>query len=251
MTTTSSIILRNASRSVRALTGHIGRDKASSLRLVYRGTPSSVFQTSFSTDTDGGGVGVPSHEERLARLCEPLAAVAYADHFEDGCSDEKSSNTVESDCTLALHAVNRDVTSDGFDTMWASGSGGPSGRSPSSSTPYPPPSSMASSKGAPPLKAGGGSSGRHRCPTCGNTVTFRCDYEENNFYCASCSGWFVINPNKNLGSEDGKSDGSMYEASLSKDGSRTRSDPEILMRHVSSTSYKPVSLFTMKILNFC
>lgn len=225
-------MLRNASRSVRVLSGHIGRDKASTLRLVYRGTPSSVFRTSFSTDTDSGGVAVPSHEERLARLYEPLAAVAYADDFEDGCSDEKSSCTLETDRTLALHAVNHDVTSIGFGTPWASGSGGPTGRNPSSSTPYPPPSSMASSKGAPSLKAGGGGTGRHRCPTCGNTVTFRCDYEENNFYCASCSGWFVINPNKNMGTEDGKPDGTMYEASLPKDGSRTLSDPEILMRHI-------------------
>ena len=250
MTTTSSILLRNASRGVRALSGHVGREKASNLRLVYRGTPSSVFRTSFSTDSDGGGVAVPSHEERLVRLYEPLAAVAYADHFEDGCSDDKSSCTLEVDRTTALHAVNHDVTSTGFGTSWASASGGPTGRGPSSSTPYPPPSSMASSKGAPPLKAGGGGTGRHRCPACGNTVTFRCDYEENNFYCASCSGWFVINPNKNMGTEDGKSDGNMYDASLSKDGSRTMSDREILMRHVSCTSYKQISLFTVKLLNF-
>ena len=233
MTTTSSIMLRNATRSVRALTGHIARDKASNLRLVNRGTPSTVFRTSFSSDRDGGGVPVAAHEERLARLYEPLAAVAYADHFEDGCSDEKSSCTLEGDRNLALHTANHDVRSSALGPTWASGSGGPTGRSPSSSTPYPPPSSMVMSKGAPPLKAGGGGGGRHRCPTCGNTVTFRCDYEENNFYCASCSGWFVINPNKNMGTEDGKPDGTMYEASLSKDGSRTLSDPEILMRHVS------------------
>ncbi|MGK3757803.1 MAG: putative membrane protein YgcG [Bacillariaceae sp.] len=29
---------------------------------------------------------------------------------------------------------------------------------------------------------GGGGSGRHRCPKCGTTVTFKCDFEDNTFY---------------------------------------------------------------------
>ena len=45
----------------------------------------------------------------------------------------------------------------------------------------------------------GGSGGRHKCPKCGMTVTFKhTDFEENTFYCASCSGWFLV---KNSGGD--------------------------------------------------
>ena len=46
--------------------------------------------------------------------------------------------------------------------------------------------------------AGGGGSGRYRCPKCGTYVTFRhINFEENTFYCATCSGWFLVTPNSN------------------------------------------------------
>jgi len=38
---------------------------------------------------------------------------------------------------------------------------------------------------------GGGGSGRRRCPKCGTTITFKCEDEDNTFYCASCAGWFA------------------------------------------------------------
>jgi len=40
---------------------------------------------------------------------------------------------------------------------------------------------------------GGGGSGKHKCPKCGMNVTFKhSDFEENTFYCATCSGWFLV-----------------------------------------------------------
>jgi len=40
---------------------------------------------------------------------------------------------------------------------------------------------------------GGGGRGRYKCPKCGMTVTFKHgDFEENTFYCATCSGWFMV-----------------------------------------------------------
>ena len=53
---------------------------------------------------------------------------------------------------------------------------------------------------------GGGGSGGHRCPKCGAHVTFQSSSTSNSstnknalqsncFYCASCSGWFLIQPN--------------------------------------------------------
>lgn len=68
-------------------------------------------------------------------------------------------------------------------------------RSPSSS-PYPPPRGTDGGRVVPRTKfsGGGGGGGRHRCPKCGTFVTFRHgDFDENAFYCASCSGWFVSN----------------------------------------------------------
>lgn len=42
---------------------------------------------------------------------------------------------------------------------------------------------------------GTGGSGQQRCPKCGTFVTFRHGhFEDNTFYCAACSGWFVISP---------------------------------------------------------
>ena len=50
---------------------------------------------------------------------------------------------------------------------------------------------------------GGGSGSGHRCPKCGAHVTFQSSSSSSNknalqsncFYCASCSGWFLIQPN--------------------------------------------------------
>eukprot|EP00541_Cyclophora_tenuis_P007977 CAMPEP_0116546592 /NCGR_PEP_ID=MMETSP0397-20121206/3306_1 /TAXON_ID=216820 /ORGANISM="Cyclophora tenuis, Strain ECT3854" /LENGTH=697 /DNA_ID=CAMNT_0004071027 /DNA_START=39 /DNA_END=2133 /DNA_ORIENTATION=- len=65
---------------------------------------------------------------------------------------------------------------------------------------------------------GGGGSGRHRCPKCGTNVTFRHgDFEENTFYCATCSGWFLITTHTIEGK--GPEEGSAI-------------DPQILMQHI-------------------
>eukprot|EP00539_Tryblionella_compressa_P019486 CAMPEP_0178880096 /NCGR_PEP_ID=MMETSP0747-20121128/12291_1 /TAXON_ID=913974 /ORGANISM="Nitzschia punctata, Strain CCMP561" /LENGTH=817 /DNA_ID=CAMNT_0020547987 /DNA_START=57 /DNA_END=2510 /DNA_ORIENTATION=- len=118
------------------------------------------------------------------------------------------------------------------------------------SKPYPPPSSPETTGGTISYRkaggggSGGGGTGRHRCPKCGTTVTFRCDFEENTFYCASCSGWFVANPKTieaTAAPGDGTKDGSSYEEFLAKNGpniqktagnSNSSNEPEILMRHV-------------------
>jgi hypothetical protein len=49
----------------------------------------------------------------------------------------------------------------------------------------------------------GGGSGRALCPKCGTRVTFQHpEFEENSFYCASCSGWFMLNANTAIGREN-------------------------------------------------
>ncbi|KAG7356658.1 ATP-dependent protease ATP-binding subunit ClpX [Nitzschia inconspicua] len=85
----------------------------------------------------------------------------------------------------------------------------------------------------------GGGTGRHRCPKCGTTVTFRCDFEENTFYCASCSGWFVANADT-LHQATMEGDGSSYDEFLSKNGPKktgtpTTTEQELVMRHIPET----------------
>ena len=90
---------------------------------------------------------------------------------------------------------------------------------------------------------GDGGGGPYRCPKCGTTVTFReagtgtsdtstgkSRQHNNCFYCAACSGWFLIqDPNTNAIGVDEKK---MHQ---NQSGSRRRkiSDPQFVMQHVS------------------
>lgn len=178
-----------------------------------------------------------SENQYISLQPEPLPALAYAYYDDDDEEDvsfmpEKNANgSFQGAVNPLLHDVSLRRTS--TEKMSAAG-GGPSTRNPTSS-PYPPPSSMGeSTKAGTSRKAGGGGGGRHRCPKCGTTVTFRCDFEENTFYCASCSGWFVAK-NKPMAAGDGKADGSPYDEFLAKNGPGA-SEPEILMRHIPDSA---------------
>lgn len=64
---------------------------------------------------------------------------------------------------------------------------------------------------------------RHRCPKCGTFVTFRHgDFDENTFYCAACSGWFVVSPQTTI---------TGYETTHAANTSN-KQDPPILMQHI-------------------
>ena len=152
---------------------------------------------------------------------QPALALAY-DYVDEPEHDDEPA------CVAATH-----------DT-WSSVAGGPSGSRPptSSSSPYPPPTGY-DTKNSPSRKSGGGggsgsgSGGRHRCPKCGTFVTFRHgDFEDNTFYCAACSGWFVMNPQNPIVASDQNRDA--YEELMEKQVSQQRKNggPEILMRHV-------------------
>lgn len=113
---------------------------------------------------------------------------------------------------------------------------GPQSRdgTPSASSPYPPPSgAQASQQPHRRVSGGGGGGGRHQCPKCGTYVTFRHgDFDENTFYCAACSGWFVINPNT-LTSDHSKhySDEDLMEKHQQMKFQKS-TDPQILMHHI-------------------
>mmetsp|Transcript_27220 Transcript_27220/g.59956 ORF Transcript_27220/g.59956 Transcript_27220/m.59956 type:complete len:831 (+) Transcript_27220:155-2647(+) len=120
--------------------------------------------------------------------------------------------------------------------------------------PYPPPSEGHGSK-PPTFRKGGGGGGRSRCPTCGTFVTFKCDFDENTFYCASCAGMFAVthpieganhhHQQQHPSAADPRNgpmneDGSMYEQFTArdlrkKDPSSVGSEQEIIMRHIPET----------------
>lgn len=82
---------------------------------------------------------------------------------------------------------------------------------------------------------GGGNNGRYRCPKCGTHVTFRHgDYEENTFYCATCSGWFLITPSTE------QQRNAITEPRLTNKtrgtGTNTTTDPQFVMQYVSDFS---------------
>lgn len=133
---------------------------------------------------------------------EPLPALALAYDYEDppydDCDDECTNDT-----TATVVALGNTT--------------GP--RAPSSS-PYPPPGNYDPNKVIPRGKQGGSGGGRHRCPKCGTYVTFRHgDFEENTFYCAACSGWFVANQKPE-------------EAYDEQMNNRDNKEPQVLMQHI-------------------
>ena len=79
----------------------------------------------------------------------------------------------------------------------------------------------------------GGGNGKHKCPKCGMSVTFKHgDFEENTFYCATCSGWFLVK-----GSEKEASLPFAYDEFNKEEKGSTKQKkvvrPQILMSHVS------------------
>lgn len=96
-----------------------------------------------------------------------------------------------------------------------------SGSTPASS-PYPPPSGRK-------MGNNNGGGGRHRCPKCGTFVTFRhTDFDENTFYCAACSGWFVVSPGVPMTA----SDHDEKETGAYTDKPKTHADPNFVMQHI-------------------
>ena len=178
---------------------------------------------------------------------EPLPAVAF-DFWdeEDEVHDLVSSPVVHQNNGVTRRSYGSNIRVKTWEPIRGSSAGG-------RITNTPPPSSSPSGsasfegKSLPSRKsAGGGGSdggnGRHRCPKCGTSVTFRHgDFEENTYYCATCSGWFLIDTNATSdGSKHQTGGGLAYQGFLPKNGSdgapKQPQDPQILMHHVSDHS---------------
>ena len=93
---------------------------------------------------------------------------------------------------------------------------------------------------------GTGGGGRYRCPKCGSSVTFRHgDFEENTFYCATCSGWFLIQPTQQQQQQQQQQPPPPPSATA---------DTQIVMQHVSTTRdfllVKPTVIIFFRLVMF-
>ena len=232
---------------------------------VIHGYPPSVASTTTTTSaaaqqTNDGG------RSFYHNYPQPMPAVAYDTDYFESCHDDETEGYDDASGEYPQHTYSAT-------TATATASARHYGKKNSSSSSvtgyhahgtYPPPSRHVHSQAASYHRksgggggrgGGGGGTGRHRCPKCGTTVTFRSDLEDNTFYCASCSGWFVADPrhvDSNAAGAGGygaynnstNKDGSSYEEFLAKNNNSqpkkgvftnggNDNDPEILMRHVS------------------
>lgn len=65
---------------------------------------------------------------------------------------------------------------------------------------------------------------------CGTFVTFRHgDFDENTFYCAACSGWFVISPHTTVNASTG---GKNFDDDEILEKRVKQQDPPVLMQHI-------------------
>ena len=146
-----------------------------------------------------------------------------------------------------FNSIHRITCSTNSDSSGTAGSDGIN----SINQPYPPPSSaeLEGDLGGKIFRKGGGNGGggRSRCPKCGTYVTFKCDFEDNTFYCASCAGWFAgarameAAQVSNLQVSASAAGNPMLEEGVAKELRKTHkkvstnggSEQEIVMRHVS------------------
>lgn len=221
----SSIMMKSASRKALTLSGSRSALKASSgvknvacSASAITNAPVGTFHRSLSNKKAVDDCGHRPDDLKSVPIAEPLPAVAY-DFYDDHEDDH-------------AHPVTSAVKQNPEAIVSSSAGGRITSVPPSRSG-----SAPASFEGRtlPSRKSGGGGgtdgggSGRHRCPKCGTSVTFRHgDFEENTYYCATCSGWFLIDTNAMAGGSNKE-----YVAKNGSDGESKRlEDPQILMHHV-------------------
>jgi hypothetical protein len=233
------MMLRAATRRAAGLGERIGRTAAQQLQHTSNSGKnlmpllSTTFRNHHSSASSSYFLDEASYAASQG-IPEPMPMVAY--DYEDPYDDETDSGSYFSasssvDVTAGADSSSRDVFS-------IAGSRGPSARET-----YPPSSSssFSSPDGGKTRKFGsrGGGGGRYCCPKCGTSVTFRHgDFDENTFYCANCSGWFVANPNTIMSSSGDDHNKSETYEELMKNGTgshhhkNTPGGPQILMQHV-------------------
>jgi len=130
----------------------------------------------------------------------PMPAVAYDDYeYDDSCKDDVKNSSQNLTSSSNIYDVYAGGPSNNNNTTNNGPLGGENDKL-SNNLRFIGRSTKGSGGG------GGGGSGGHRCPKCGAHVTFQSSssstasnnknaLQSNCFYCASCSGWFLIQPN--------------------------------------------------------
>jgi ATP-dependent Clp protease ATP-binding subunit ClpX len=177
-----------------------------------------------------------------------IGAVTESNHVIENTSTNNNSVSSSSPFSIFKSIQHATATSSNNNNGGGSGNGIGGG----DDAPYPPPSEGQPGSKPVAFRKGSGGGGRHRCPKCGTDVTFKCDYEENTFYCASCAGWFAgtrpveAATDYHPSSTDPRTvrvdeDGSVYERFIAKDMRNAQnkgnvgSEQEIIMRHIPET----------------
>lgn len=218
----SLLVARSAKKSMIAASRNLGKSSAV-LSLQKKNFHSSFQRLDEHKDSNTFNMPIP----------EPLPALAY---------DYSSYEEEEASLSDYLHVdnfPNDDVTrgSTWEDTSISQNKSVGGSRIATTRTTLVPPSTLPLPTRRRSSVGGSGSSGgRSRCPKCGNSVTFsHSEFESNTFYCATCSGWFLVTPGTITGKDD----------TLSRGTDGTKQDAEILMQHIpenrSGTSRRPTA----------
>lgn len=230
----AAMMLRNAAKKGSVACGRISlsRVTACSHASAIHWRP-ILLSKNFSTFAE------TNNQSADATIIEPVPAVAY--DYTDYCEDANgsvSTERIESSSSWPGDVENYDVTRE-KNTMTPSSlkeitpSSAATGRRISA-----PPISRQSGDQLPTSRrssggGGGGNrggTGRYRCPKCGTHVTFRHgDFDENTFYCATCSGWFLVTSTSVTSSDHGNSGEDFVAQSSSIDGPKR---PELIMEHM-------------------
>ena len=216
--------------------------------------------------TPSSSTNTPFELNATTRFEEPLPALAYAYDYSDDDEDSDSRTSCDSSSTGASTSVIFTPTDDSSsvgtgtdfyvckesmssDSSMSSSSFGNAKNSAIPSRAHASSRSKLHSSSTRRVSGGGGSggysggggkggNGKCKCPKCGNNVTFKHgDFEENTFYCATCSGWFIVK--NEHASDSAASADSRYNNTF---GRTIPPQQPIVMQHVS--------LFSCSICNF-
>jgi len=225
------MMLRNAAKKASAAGGSL------SLSRVIAGSHASAISTSpILLSKNFSAFANTSKQSTNISIIEPVPLPAVAYDYDDYYEDDDGLALTEQ-----IESSSADVGN--YDVMCSKNI-----KKPTSLQEIPPSSVTGRRISAPPIPrtsgdelpttrrssggegGNGGGTGRYRCPKCGTHVTFRHgDFDENTFYCATCSGWFLVTPTSVTSGDHGNNAEDFVAQSSSIEGPKR---PELIMEHI-------------------
>lgn len=194
-------------------------------------------QRSFFTGDNGND----DEHNLMTSEAHPLPQLAY-DYDWSEWDDGDYKDTDES--SIEQYPTNNNSSGDGGGTISTSVGGGPATHKPYGS--QSPSRGVSGGIGGSGGKGGftGSGGGRYKCPKCGSNVSFRHkDFSANTFYCATCSGWFLVSPGKQ-GQQSNRGGSHDVDEHVKHDERTVIDDPRQLLvfSHSPDTNEKPTVL---------